>query len=186
MKTTLQINLATNPFRSRRLAIVLNGLLAVVLITMVVLSVVVYTGYSGKLAEAQEAAQEAETRFKELQTEQRQMNTGITELAALYQNKIDFLNQVIRKKSFSWSVFFSDLEEMLPDYSYIVSLTPLLRGESEVEVRLRIAVPGLTHFVQFLNNLYSRAYTGVKVNNESTTERGYLLSEVSFVYKRHD
>jgi Tfp pilus assembly protein PilN len=186
MRTTLKINLASNPFRSRRLSFVLNGFLAVVLITMVVLSLVVYTGYSGKLEEAQEAVQEAETRFRELQVEQRRLNTKITELSALYQDKIDFLNQVIRKKSFSWSAFLSDLEEMLPDYSYIVSLTPVLRGESEVEVRLRIAAPGLTHQVQFINNLYSRAYTGIKVNNESSTERGYLLSEVSFVYKRHD
>jgi hypothetical protein len=186
MKTHHQINLASNPLRNRRLSILLNGFLAAVLVTMVVFSLIVYIGYSGKLAEAQEASREAETRFSELQAEQRKMNTQITDLSSLYQNKVDFLNQVIRKKSFSWSDFLSDLEEMLPDYSYIVSLTPMVRGGSGIEVRLRIAAPGLTHLAQFINNLYARDFTGVKVDNESTSDRGYLHSEVSFVYKRHD
>jgi Tfp pilus assembly protein PilN len=186
MKTIPQINLATNPFRNRRLSLGLLGFLAAVLMCMVVLSLVVYISYSGRLAEAREASRETENLFRGLQTEQRQLNARIAEISGLYQEKIDFLNQVIRQKSFSWSEFLSDLEEMLPDYSYIVSLTPQLREGSEVGVRLRIAAPGLTHMVQFLNKLYARTYTGVRVANESSTDRGYLLWEVYFVYKRHD
>ena len=186
MRAIPNINLATNPFRNRRLSIILHGLLAALLLTMVVLSLVLYLGYSEKLAAASEASQQAEIRFRELQTRQRQMNTDITALSTRHQDRIDFLNPLIRQKNFSWSDFLSDLEEMLPDYSYIVSLSPVLRGGGEVGVRLRIAAPGLTHMVQFLNSLYRKDFTGVKVDNESTNERGYLLWEVSFVYKRHD
>ena len=186
MKTEIQINLATNPFRNRRLSLLLNGLLAAVLICMAALSVSVYIRYSSRLGESRQLSQDAQARFAAIQKEQRALNRQIAEISGAYQTKIDFLNQVIRKKSFSWSDFLFDLEEMLPDYSYIVSLTPHLKGASEVEVRLRMASPGVTHLAQFINNLHEKKYKGVRVNHESETERGFLLSEVIFVYTGND
>ena len=186
MKTKVHINLATKPFWNRRVSLAVNGFLAVVLVVLVGLSLLFYFGYSGKMEKFIASSREAHSRISRLQQEQLTENKKIADLSGLFQQKIDFLNQIIRKKSFFWSDFLSDLEEMLPDYSYIVSLSPQIKGETEFEVRLKMASPGLAAHLQFLENLYRREFQVVQVNNESPTEGGYLLSEVSFVYKGLD
>lgn len=186
MKTKVHLNLATKPFWNSRLSLAVNGFLSVVLVVLVGLSLIFYFLYSDKTEKLRASSRDAQSRVSKLQKENLSLNDKIADLSGLFQKKTDFLNQVIRKKSFSWSDFLSDLEELLPDYSYIVSLSPQIKGETEIEVYLKMASPGLGAHLQFLENLYRRNFKVVRVNNESPSERGYLLSEVSFVYKGLD
>ncbi|MGB2845815.1 MAG: hypothetical protein WBC02_13260 [Candidatus Aminicenantaceae bacterium] len=108
------------------------------------------------------------------------------ESAALkYEPKVDLINSIILRKSFSWIQFFSDLESSLPDSSYIVSMEPVLAEHSRLQLRLKIATSSVNDLLELIDNLKELKFDQIRMKSENLSENGMLVSEISLSYERN-
>ena len=135
-----KINLATQPYENTRRFYLLWGavLVAVALFTAALLYGAV-SGWRNSHGISRQIAAEQKT-LKELQARER------ADLAILNQpqnrevrEKSQVLNGLIRRKEFSWTLIFSDLERLMPTRLHVVSITPLLNKDNEIELHMQVA-----------------------------------------------
>lgn len=143
-----------------------------------------YLNYRSKGKDVRSSIEESEQMIKNAQREEMRFSGRIDEETTKYKAKIDLINSLIYRKSFSWIAFLADLENSLPDSCYIVSLAPNLMGDSKMEVRLRVASPNLNALINLLNKLDSKKFKQITIRSESRTDTGFLLAEISSIYER--
>ena len=116
---------------------------------------------------------------------EKQLSLQIEEAKKKYGKKIELINSIILNKSFSWVEFLSDLENSLPDSSYIVSLVPKLTEDLKMQLRLRVSSPNIAGLLNFINNLRELKFHQIEIISEAKDESGELLSEISLIYEKH-
>ena len=180
----ISVNLATHPLRNRRFFLLVTGILIVLLSVFSFLAGYTFWEYSKKNRNFNTTRIQIEKKIKDAQRDDSRLTALIEDASQKYQERIDLLNQLIYKKSFSWLGFLSALEESLPKSCYVVSLFPSLKENSKMEVRLKVAAPNLEDLLQLNKNLYEKKFTNIRIMNESRNENGLLISEISLVYER--
>jgi Tfp pilus assembly protein PilN len=178
------LDLATNPLKNRRFFFLISGILGVLTAAVWFSGVFTFWTYSSKQANFQDNSAQIEKMMIDAKREELRLSTQIKNASQIYQGKIDSLNTLIFKKSFSWMEFLSALEEALPASCYIESLAPTLKENNQMEVRLKIAAPNLDELLKLTKNLYEKSFSGIKIINEAVNEAGLLLSEITLVYER--
>jgi type IV pilus assembly protein PilN len=53
-------------------------------------------------------------------------------------DKSQFLNELIARKAFSWTQIFSDLEKLMPVGLHVVSVTPAVNEDNQLEVTMTV------------------------------------------------
>jgi len=53
-------------------------------------------------------------------------------------DKSQFLNELIARKAFSWTEVFSDLEKIMPVGLHVVSVTPGVNEDNQIEVKMSV------------------------------------------------
>ena len=182
MPKNLTINLATFPQQNRRLHYLITGLMSVLFILVIVQSVMLLSTYGRKNTDAAAALMELDGRLNQVEEETRITTDAVRAAEETNRKKIDRLNGVILHKGFSWTAFLVELEDLLPDTCYIMSLAPKPRSSREVEVALQVAAPSLNELLLFLRRLTERNFFP-SVRSETKAENGYLLAGVTFVYQ---
>jgi hypothetical protein len=134
------INLATQPYESARRFYLLWGLalVAIALFTAALIYGAV-SGWRNAHAISRHIAAERQ-HLKDLQAREN------ADLAILnkpdnrqVRDKAQVLNALIRQKEFSWTLIFSDLEHLMPARLHVLSITPKLNKDNEIEVRMQVA-----------------------------------------------
>jgi len=179
----MRINLASRPLRNRRVFYLLSGFLTAVLLVVAGTAGNTYRKYSALNSQLRSNQARVEKSIREAQREERRLASQIENISARYQERIDLLNSLIFKKSFSWLRFLSALEEALPQSCFIVSMAPSLKGDSRIEVRLEVAFPNLNELLAFNKNLYEQKFTGIRIISESQDENGRPVAEISLTYE---
>lgn len=64
-----------------------------------------------------------------------------------------YLNSLIQRKSISWTRIFMELERQLPDRVYLVSITPRVTEDNELELKLSVAGESTAEIIRFLKTL---------------------------------
>ncbi len=54
-------------------------------------------------------------------------------------DKSQFLNELIQRKSFSWTRVFAELEQVMPARLHVVSIHPEMTADNELEIKLVVA-----------------------------------------------
>jgi Tfp pilus assembly protein PilN len=116
--------------------------------------------------------------------EEVRLSRQIDEAKQEYQGKVDLLNTLILKKSFSWVDFLSALEDALPASCYIEAMAPTLKENNQMEVRLTVDAPNLDELLKLNQNLYKKGFTGIRITNEAMNDAGFLTSEITLIYER--
>ena len=140
--------------------------------------------YREKTEEAKTSLAETLSAIRTAQGAEQQFSKNILEMRKRCKEKLDLINSIILRKSFSWVKFFNDLENSLPDSSYIIFMAPVLRGDSRMEVRFKVASRNLGDLLKFLNNLKAMKFDQIRVESEEKDEKGFLNSEISLSYER--
>jgi len=182
--TRLNLELATHPVRNRRLFSLIFGLLTVLLLGLGAVSFDLYFEYGKKLRDTRAEIGALERKLGEIQRAESQMASRISDESNLSLSRIDLINELIYRKSFSWIEFLSDLEEALPDRCYIVSLAPAPREDLGMEVRIKVASPSLDDLLLLHTRLGQLGFKNVLIRSEDQTANGFLLADVSFSYER--
>ena len=178
------LDLATNPLKNRRFFFLLSGVLGVLSAAILFSGVFTFWTYRSKNANFQDNSAQIEKMMTDAKREELRLTAQIKNASEMYQGKIDLLNTLIFKKSFSWSEFLSALEDALPPSCYIESLAPTLKENNQMEVRLKVAAPNLDELLKLTKNLYEKSFSGIKIINEAMNEAGLLLAEITLVYER--
>ncbi len=184
-RSKLNLELASYPLRNRRLFFLCLFLLVVLSVSVTVVSANLYFKFKNKLDETQAKIDEVEQKRGRVQREEIQIADQIENESAANLPKINFINGLIYRKSFSWIDFLSDLESALPARCYIVSLAPSVRGDLGIEVRIRVASPTLEDLLNLYTQLVKLGFENVLIRSEERADNGLLISEVSFIYERH-
>ena len=186
MKTmeSLRLNLATRPLRNTRFFwtafIALAALLAALALTAGFFSI--KYGLAGRRARAEVSRLEA--RISADHAETSRFRTAATAAAKTNKERVDLVNAVIMRKTFSWTGLLSELEAALPEASYVTSLAPSFSGQSAVDLRIKVVSQNLADLLAFVDRLTERKFTRIRVTGESVDEQGRVVSEISFSYEK--
>jgi Tfp pilus assembly protein PilN len=183
MKRT-SLNLATSPLRNRRLYFFLGGLLGLGIIVLALLAGIFFVRFTLKKRIVKASLGTVEQRIQADQREIKRLSSRNKETAKRDKKKVDLINSIILKKSFSWTEFLSKLEDCLPDSSYIISLSPSLVDDSRVQVRFKVVSQSLDDLLKLVTNLQAQKFNPPRVESEERNERGQLTSEIIVSYER--
>jgi hypothetical protein len=87
-------------------------------------------------------------------------------------DKSRVLNGLIRSKEFSWTLIFSDLEHLMPTRLHVLSITPQLDQNNEIEVHMVVAGDSREKAIELIQNMEkSREFRHAQVLSESDTRR---------------
>ena len=180
----VHLNLATHPLKNRRFFFLLFGVLTTLVLVISFAGGWTFWKYSNKNKNSRNDREQIEKLIKDAKREELRLSAQIEEASQKYQGKVDLLNTLILKKSFSWVEFLSALEESLPASCYIESMAPTLMENNQMEVRLKIAAPNLDELFNLNRKLYRKNFTGIRIISEAINEVGLLIAEITLNYER--
>ncbi len=179
----IRLNLASHPLRNRRLFFLLFfGLLALLLFVSI-LAGKTYVEYRTKTREVKASIQNTERMIMDAQRAEKRLAVRLNDVVKTHQGKVDLVNSIILKKSFSWLDFLADLEDALPDSSYIVSLAPAFTEGSRLQLRLRVVSAGVDDLVKLIENLRALKFNDIRLESEAEDATGFLISNISLSYE---
>jgi len=183
-RTRLSLNLASHPLRNRRFFYLILSSLVVALLLLSFFAGKIFVEYKAKAQETRASVKRTDKLIKNVQRDEEDFSAKIEDAIIKYKGKVDLINSIILGKSFSWIEFLSDLENSLPDSSYIVSMAPTLAKDSRVQLSFKVAYSSVDDLLELYNNLKALKFNQIRIINEAENERGLLLSEISLNYEK--
>lgn len=101
------------------------------------------------------------------------------------------INTLIRQKEFSWTLIFADLERIMPARIHVVSISPQVNRENQIEVHMIVAGDSREKAVELVQNMEkSRAFRNPQVRSETanpgahdTGSRDTIQFDISALYQ---
>jgi len=183
-RTRLNLNLASHPLRNRRLFYLILSSLMVALLLISFFAGKIFVEYKAKAQETRASVKKTSKLIKDVQRDEEDFSAKIDDAIIKYKGKVDLINSIILGKSFSWIEFLSDLENSLPDSSYIVSMAPTLAKDSKVQLSFKVVYSSVDDLLELYNNLKALKFNQIRIISEAENERGLLLSEISLNYEK--
>jgi len=144
----------------------------------------IYFRSHGRNVASQASLQDLEFATETARTETASFAAKSQEAGRRQKARVDFANEAVYFKSFSWTRLLSELERSLPGASHIIALTPTPVGKSRVEVRLRVVSASLDEMLAFVKNLKPPSFANVRIMGDEQ-KGGEIVSEVSLTYEEH-
>jgi Tfp pilus assembly protein PilN len=133
----ININLASQKYEDARAFYVRwGGALALVTVITAVLAVQVWSSYRTMIRETRHI-RELRGKIERLDKEQQQAEAVLNRPENQdVRDQSQFWNDVIDRKSLSWTELFSDLEKIMPARAYVVSVQPKVTTDRRLQLRL--------------------------------------------------
>jgi type IV pilus assembly protein PilN len=133
----LNINLASQPYEDARQFWMRwgTGLAATLILTMALLAITI----SGWFTARRDHAKIADLKVKIAQRDQKRLQAeNFLNLPAnrATRDQSQFLNQLIERKSFSWTRVLEDLEKVMPGRVHVVSINPELDEDNQLKLKM--------------------------------------------------
>jgi type IV pilus assembly protein PilN len=176
----ISVNLATHPFVELR---PLFARLRLAMGALAVLAVGLAIGLhflsaQAKVAEAQMDGLQAQTQAFQMERQSNENRMHQPQNRAVL-SRSQFLNDLFKRKSFSWTAVMMDLERVLPTGVQVTSIDPETAPEGDVNIRLRVNTLDRDRAVDLVRNLErSQRFLAPRLSNETAQkqEPGSLTS----------
>ncbi len=165
------VNLATEPYQDagrfyRRWSLAL--------LVMTVVSVVLVYGATNAVRDSRSAKaqqREARQRLAQLESWEKADREILDEPEnRTVRDRSELLNDLIRRKSFSWTQVFSDLERIMPGGLHVVSIKPEMSPDNQLAIRMTVAGASRERRLELLRKLeQSKTFRSPAVEAESST-----------------
>ncbi len=148
------INLATEPFRRERAVLIASAMVSgLMLASFAMLSLLVWHEHQAK-DEARGAVTGLEKQIALVDQDQSKVNgvlrtSGNTE--TLVRNV--FLNNLIGRKSISWTRTFGDLEQVMPYSVRLVSIRPQVNNRNEIQLDMVVGCTSVEPIIDLIKRL---------------------------------
>jgi hypothetical protein len=168
-----RINLASEPYENARQFYLRWG--ALLLVMVLVAGALVYGAFAGwRNAHSLSSKIAAEKNNLDKLNSQEQQDLAILNQPTNrgVRDKSRVLNGLIRRKEFSWTLIFSDLERLMPTRLHVVSITPQLDVNNDIEVHMVVAGDSREKAIELIQNMEkSREFRRAQVISESEARR---------------
>ena len=176
-----ELNLSTRPFKPYRATNLGLLVLLLVLIAVSVYQVYGYQEYSALASASREdekkAREEDELLTRQLQVLNARMKSGN---AATKLSEVEILNELLLRKSFSWTQVFASLERIMPDNVRLISLRPFVDEAGKTGLNMEIRGRSLADATEFLRMLEdSQIFTDLALAVEEKKD-ALPMGEVEF------
>jgi hypothetical protein len=169
----IRINLASEPYENARQFYLRWGLLLLAMAVLTgALCVAAVSGWRNAHGLSDKIA--AERANLEKLNRQEQLDIAILNKPENrdVRDKSRVLNGLIRSKEFSWTLIFSDLERLIPARLHVLSITPQLDMNNEIEVHMVVAGDSREKAIELIQNMEkSREFRHAQVLSETETRR---------------
>jgi len=174
------INLASQPRRNLRafrfLSVGTGVLTGILLILLILLNIKNVSLYQAVKISYQRLADEKAV----ISSQNNQLTRETNNLKKQLKTAVDEVNTLLARKSFSWTIFFDNLEQALPAGAYLINLNPS-RNEAGFEFRIKAGLANRADLSQLIKNLSSRGFSQIRVLSENFAA-GQLQVEMDFQY----
>src|ERR1700727_1560926 len=136
----LDINLASQPYEDARQFWMRWGtaLAAVAILTLALLTITVSGWFAARRDHARIAELEASIAQRDLKRQQAEQFLNRPENRST-RDQSQFLNELIERKSFSWTRVLEDLEKVMPARVHLVAIQPELDEDNQLRLKLSVA-----------------------------------------------
>jgi type IV pilus assembly protein PilN len=87
-------------------------------------------------------------------------------------DKAQVLNSLIRRKEFSWTLIFADLEHLMPTRLHVISITPQLDLNNDIEIHMKVGGDSREKAIELVQNMEkSREFRRAQVVAETSLHR---------------
>jgi Tfp pilus assembly protein PilN len=177
----LNINLATHPYEDARefwmrwgVAVALLAVFTVALLGWTVRGWIVAGRDRHNIAQLQQMIAGRDHERSEAQTFLEMSSNRST------RDQSQFLNNLIRRKSFSWTLVFEDLEQVMPPNLHVVSLRPEFNEQNEMLLDMRVLGQNRSAAVDLVHRMEgSSRFRNAQLMAESESTEGVTAQVVA-------
>lgn len=165
----IPVNLSSEPFRRDRPILVASGACAVLLAGLLCVLVFLIVSERGRAKESRSAVNQLNGQLRTITVEQAKLDAFLREPAnAVVLERSLLLNELLERKSVSWTRIFSDLESVLPiDVKLISVRLPQINSRNEVMLDMVVGAKEPGAVIGFLKKLEDSPLFG-PVNGHSS------------------
>ena len=180
----IRTNLSTRPFYNERIVHLWLAVLAVAVLGATAFNVSRVLRYSRSDTRLATQASRDESRAADLRKQAAQLRASVDP------RQVDFAaadarqaNDLIDRRTFSWTELFNRFETTLPDDVRIASVRPRVERDRGIVLTVAVSARGVDDINSFIANLEGTgAFKNVRPAEEHTDEAGMLLSSLEAVY----
>jgi hypothetical protein len=151
----IPVNLASEPFRNDRPILVASGVCAVLLVALLAVLISLIAGERSRAKETRVAVASLNAQIKNIAAEETRLNAFLRQPAnAEVLERSLLLNQLLERKSISWTKIFSDSESVLPHNVKLISVRlPQINSQNEVLLDMVVGVKEPESAIGFFKKL---------------------------------
>ncbi|HUA86481.1 MAG TPA: hypothetical protein VMB85_21635 [Bryobacteraceae bacterium] len=151
----IPINISSEPFRQDRPMLVLSGVCAVLLSGLLCMLIFLIVNERARAKENRVAVDRVNTQLRAIAAEQAKVDAFLHQPAnAVVLERSLLLNELIERKSVSWTKIFADLESVLPINVRLISVRlPNINSRNEVMLDMVVGAKDPVAVIGFLKKL---------------------------------
>jgi len=170
----LDINLASQPYEDARQFWLRWGtaLAVAVILTLVLLTITISGWFNARRDHAKIAELRAQIAQRDLKREEAEAFLNRPENRAT-RDQSQFLNQLIERKSLSWTHVLEDLEKVMPARVHLISIHPELDEDNQLKLKMAVGGDSRDRALDLVRRMEeSGHFTQTYIETESTAALG--------------
>lgn len=165
----LDINLASQPYEDARQFWMRWGtaLVAVSILTLALLAITISGWFAARHDHTTVAAYRAQIAQRDLKRRQAEQFLNRPENRST-RDQSQYINELIERKSFSWTRVLEDMEKVMPPRVHLVSIHPELDEDNQLKLRMSIAGESRDRALELARRMEdSRRFAGTHIETEN-------------------
>jgi len=151
----INVNLSTRPFVNNRKFLLISSLLLLVLVGVSYWNLSRYEMAHSRRQQVRHLLSQDQAMIGKLEREQQAIMTRLQRPETTeFLDLVDYINRLIKQRTFSWTRLLNDIETLTPSNLQIVSIKPFILGN---EVGIEITANGRSSqdYIEFISKLES-------------------------------
>lgn len=179
----IRSNLASVPIKNYSLFLLGCVLLGIAVVAFTAWNLVSLSGSYSKTSELNNTIANQQIRLREMESKANEVQTKIGNIKTPeFVSETEFMNNAIKRRTFSWTALFDHFEEVLPPTVKMISVFPSVT-EDDIAINLEMAGQSLTDMLELVRLLErDPAFANVVLKGESTGNDQQINFSVSLTY----
>jgi type IV pilus assembly protein PilN len=151
----VNLNLSSNPFVNNRSFYLLAGCLFLLLVGLSYWNVALQRNVHARKIKMDSSLSHSREQFEKIEREEKEIKARLLKPeTADFLETVEFVNQLIERKTFSWTTLLNDLEQLTPGSIQVVSIRPrVVKNEFGIEITANAR--NSADYIEFIKNLES-------------------------------
>jgi cell division protein FtsB len=181
----IRSNLSSSPIKNYSLFLIGCALLAVAVVVFTFLNLSGLKNAYAKNEQLKKTIAIQQTQLQKLQDKKMNLQRQIDAIKTpQFTSKTEFMNNAIKRRTFSWTALFDHFEEVLPPNVKMISITPVVSGQT-ISINMEMAGQTLPDMLTLVRTLERDAeFSDVTLKAEhSEKDNSLLVFSISLLYK---